>query len=276
MNFTSICLVNMILMLLTTINSICNANANILNEQMFNVDVNEGLSDDKFSILERNLRNLKKIREKNQLEVLIQESAKFFETCPLVFDLKKHLAITKTKPVQQFNSVNAKHHVKCVDPSPAVMMGNLVRLQFIFKDLTGILDIPPVQALFQNYIKNEGIQDTADAITYGSPVCGHSKNFSQIHEMSICPWHTKIEIRENKYPTMIANVKCNCDDCQKLSNPNEDVVYRCQAVDRLSPALVRNEYCDQTTGVFEWVPILERINVACVCGRKDKLYYATT
>jgi hypothetical protein len=211
------------------------------------------------------LDKLMRIKVKGLLGELITEADRLFQKCPPTKDFLNSIMIKKS------------NNQKCSDPTPSVMMANLVKIQYILKDLSGMLDIAYVQDVFKKYINNH-VPITKNSFVFGSKRCNDNlANLTQINEMTTCPWHTRIEIRENRYPHMVSHARCNCLNCMHLKVLKDDVKYRCQELYRLSPALIRDEHCDgdERVGVYEWKPILEKIAVSCVCSRSNKPLIAT-
>jgi hypothetical protein len=213
------------------------------------------------------VNKLENVRVKDDINKLIIEADNLIHKCTSTKDFVKPIGIQSKK------DDHAKS--KCFDPSPSEMMSKLVMLQFIFKDLSGVLDISSVQNVFKNYI-NRDISISDNPLAFGSKRCKDNySNLTHLNELTICPWHTRIQIRENRYPYMITQSKCNCQNCLHLNTPNEDAVFKCMPVYKLIPALIRDSKCDASVGVYKWKPILERIAVTCVCSRSKEVLVAT-
>jgi hypothetical protein len=204
---------------------------------------------------------MQRMMVKNAFEELITDARDLVQKCSPIKDFLKPI---KTKFPTDFS--------KCSDPTPNVMMKNLVKLNFMFKNLNGIMDIDSVQYLFKNLIIQD-LPTKKNSLVLGAKRCeDENSNSTEINEMTICPWITRIEIRENKYPYMVTHAVCSCVNCLHLNEPVDDVKYGCQLVYRLTPALIRNEKCNG--GSFEWKPILEKIAVTCVCSRSETVLLA--
>ena len=178
----------------------------------------------------------------------------------------------KTKQINKFKT-SSKSKSACKDPLPSVMLANFVTFQYSLKAISGILDISNIQDAFKKYINNE-IPHTHDPLTFGSLKCeGNKMNATNLNELSVCPWHTTVEVRENRYPMMVTHAKCNCEKCLHLNlyETNFDEKFKCTPLYRLAPALLREDDCNSQTGVYEWKPILEKIPVLCVCSRSKKI-----
>jgi hypothetical protein len=212
----------------------------------------------------RLLKSFSTIKGKSLMEELIMEADNLFQKCPPKQDFLHSI---------KFHDDRHKNF-KCSDPKPSVMMANYVNMHYLFKDLGGMFDIASVQNVFKKYI-NLDVPITHNQFAFGSKKCNGDSNLTQINEMTICPWHTRIEIRHNRYPYIVTHATCNCGNCLHLTLPKFDAIYKCQPLYRLSPALLRDEKCDPRGGIFEWQPILEAISVTCVCSRSDKLLIAT-
>ena len=221
-----------------------------------------------FGNTEESVKRIAKLKDKKLIDNLLIEAQAIFNHCSSTGDFIKPFSKVK---------LNSDPKNVCTDPAPAVMLANLVKIQYIFKDLIGLLDIKEVQGAFSKYI-DTNVPETRDPLTFGSHMCETKDlNLTKINEMSICPWHATIHIRENRYPMMVSHAKCNCKQCLHLKDMTikQDVNYKCMPVYRLSPALIRDENCDPNIGVYEWRPILEKIAVTCVCSRDNKLFLAT-
>lgn len=221
-----------------------------------------------FGSMEFDLKRVTRDKEKTLIDELLKEAESIFGDCKTGKEF--------TKPINKIkNPPDSK--ITCTDPSPSIMLANLVKLQYIFKDLGGLLDIREVQDAFKKYI-NPYVQLTNDPLVFGSRECvNNEQNMTQINELSICPWHATIQIRENRYPMMVSHAKCNCKSCLHMSKDLNriDTTFMCTPVYRLTPALMREEHCDQSTGVYEWKPILERIAFSCVCSGSRKVLIAS-
>jgi hypothetical protein len=106
-------------------------------------------------------------------------------------------------------------------------------------------------------------------------VCEDEKNKNNnflIHKRSLCPWYTKIITREDRYPSLVREVRCSCTSCNNnkriiFNQRSHNKTYECLPV--MSPSVgLKRGICDKN-GIFEWTPTVESLNVACVCSLKD-------
>ena len=102
-------------------------------------------------------------------------------------------------------------------------------------------------------------------------ICEEDKNKnnnSLIYKRSLCPWYTKIMIREDRYPPFAKEVRCACESCNtknfKLNPKSPNGTYYCLPV--MSPSVgLKRGICGRN-GIYEWTPTIENFNVACVCA----------
>jgi hypothetical protein len=187
-------------------------------------------------------------------------------------EVKSILKSMKTKKI--IKPTNHSSNGTCQDPMPAVKHGIFIKFQYIFKDLIGLMDIKDVQQAFNEFI-DSSVYEAKNVLIFDSEACDVETNLTKINELSTCPWHTRIEMRENRYPMMMSQVKCNCQKCLHFNDEMKkvDANFACMPVYRLSTALIRDENCDSSlNGIYQWRPILEKISVSCVCTRVDKLF----
>ena len=173
-------------------------------------------------------------------------------------------------------SASASSGGRCEDPSDDGMLTAYVKMNYLFKEMQGMLDLKPVEEIFKDLIVAPKVIKNGKMLpTFGNTECLEDmRNFSLINEAVLCPWHTQIEFRIDRYPRMITRIKCNCQSCFE-SHPHivveylkEDLRYTCQELMKLQPALVRSEKC--INGTYEWVPVLERVATACICANKQR------
>ena len=204
------------------------------------------------------IKLLKDAKEKTEFTNFINIARKHFGTCGILESYKKIN-----------NKVSSVKTGECADPSETDMMINLVKLTFYFKELSGVLDLDSVQEIYQHLIIQKKPTLLKNTISYGETSCYDDYsdlNMTKINEMAICPWHTKVVTRKDRYPSVVLHTVCNCEKCQRVNTENEDVAYKCQPVYKLSPALIKSHKCNTDTNVYEWIPALEKIAVACVCA----------
>lgn len=82
--------------------------------------------------------------------------------------------------------------------------------------------------------------------------------------MPICPWHYELTLRDNIYPYMRINAKCNCVDC--LAKTKFDAKYTmsyCRQVFTLMPVLIKTR---TQSADFEWKFAMEQVATSCVCS----------
>jgi hypothetical protein len=79
-------------------------------------------------------------------------------------------------------------------------------MEFLLKVL---MDIKDVQRGLNEFI-DSSVYEAKNVLIFDSEACDVETNLTKINELSTCPWHTRIEIRENRYPMMMSQVKCNC------------------------------------------------------------------
>ena len=104
-------------------------------------------------------------------------------------------------------------------------------------------------------------------------VCEDDKSTNSnflIHKKSLCPWYTKVITREDRYPSLVKEVRCSCTSCNNNKrtkfNQSQNKTYECLPV--MSPSVgLKRGICDQN-GIYEWAPTVESFNVACVCSLK--------
>ena len=77
-----------------------------------------------------------------------------------------------------------------------------------------------------------------------------------------------VVFRPDRYPPYRSIVKCTCDSCQAMDTNLPKKLFTCYPVFTKVPVLVRSE-CG-SDGFYRWIPRLEEINVACVCGHAFK------
>jgi hypothetical protein len=260
----------LILTIFLQISQICLMHSIKFNDTSISYENKANFAFKSFGKIEHEMKRAVKEKEKTLIDDLIKEAQSIFQDC------KSERGFTK--PLNKFKTTAIDSKSLCQDPAPSVMLANLVKLQYIFKDLGGLLDIREVQDAFKKYI-NPFIPVTHQPLVFGSQACdSDDMNITQINELSICPWHANVQIRENRYPMMVSHAKCNCQHCLHLNRDaiKLDAQFKCAPVYRLTPALIRDENCDPTVGVYEWKPILEKIAVSCVCSRAHKLFLAVS
>jgi hypothetical protein len=102
-----------------------------------------------------------------------------------------------------------------------------------------------------------------DTIYYGSKNC-HSKTHIEDFQQGICPWHYHVTYRDDRYPLLQMNAKCNCDKCDYIEIKDDDAFleYKCRPLKKLKTVLIRGKCFN---GKYEWIPALEYTSEACIC-----------
>jgi hypothetical protein len=191
------------------------------------------------------------------------------------FLTKAHQHFNKSDILQAYQKTKSNSNSKCVDPNEEEMMINLVRLTLTFKELSGVLDLETVREIYKKVIVSDS-PDTKYLILYGDTRCIEQINSTKINEISVCPWHTTVDLRRNRYPSMVSHAVCSCDKCLGLNSNKVDKQFKCKPVYKLTPALIRDEQCNSITGVYDWKPIIEKIAVSCVCADERSIVTASS
>lgn len=83
------------------------------------------------------------------------------------------------------------------------------------------------------------------------------------HHQSLCPWQYIHKYRKDKFPRYLLEAKCTCKKCNLEKHLNSGD-YGCIPVYESSLVLVKRN-CG-LDGFYKWMPAVEKINMACVCG----------
>lgn len=177
--------------------------------------------------------------------------------------------ISKSSKKSKFIS-NGIVKLKCEDPSSSVLHNAYLRINTLFRESDALIQLPVIEEMFKNLTVS--MRDINESLLphFGNDKCAdNNKNFSVDSESSLCPWHTKIEIRNDRYPYSVTRIKCNCKSCFKNFPLIEsayigyDEKFHCKEQMSLKPALMRTNKC--TNGYYEWIPVLESLPTHCIC-----------
>jgi hypothetical protein len=146
----------------------------------------------------------------------------------------------------------------CTDPDEGEKFNTLE----VFKYTTGLLGVDAIAHLFERFDDRTAPVNQTTFARIGMTDC-FDGNLTAIYERALCPWHNHVTVREDRYPFLLSNARCNCADC--IEKHSEDTRYRCEEVIRKTPGLKRSPVC--VKGKFEWKPIMENVSVACVCAK---------
>jgi hypothetical protein len=155
-----------------------------------------------------------------------------------------------------------KSKVKCdLDPIENCSIQSIEYLeklfQYHFGKVEDTLRVYEVPNLRQDY-------EIVDSISNEMPPFCEYESLAN----ELCPSNDKIITRNNLYPFLRNEVQCNCFNCDIVTN--YDVRLSCRSIKKHYPVLIRGE-CNSITKNYEWRPGLERVSIACVCGRSPGL-----
>ncbi len=171
--------------------------------------------------------------------------------------------LSSTKSVR--NIVSNKTS-SCVDPDVSILEDKRIEMMKILYDGFSILDHPAVLKMLDNVkIHNFLPQTDSESLEYGSKSCNESLlKILHDHERGLCPWHYKVEYRNDRYPMTRMQAKCNCNGCYFVNNRtiSEGNDFNCRKIKKLMPVLVRG---DCFNGVYNWNMMFEHVSVACMC-----------
>lgn len=111
--------------------------------------------------------------------------------------------------------------------------------------------------------------------TTGSPQCNLDKlvidKGRKDENIPVCPWHTVVSQRTNRYPFRRSHAHCNCENC--LATTDYDFegrrISKCIPNYTLKPCLVRIE----KNPIYEkWLFALEKVANSCICSLSIKLH----
>ena len=159
----------------------------------------------------------------------------------------------------------------CKDPDLSFIEERRVDMMRLFYDGFSILDHAAVIKILENFtIGSDQASDTVDSLEYGAKQCNESSlKILHDHERGLCPWHYKIEYRNDRYPMTRLQAKCNCNNgCYFLNNKinSDGKDFDCHPIRKLMPILVRGDCAD---GVFNWNIMFENVAIACMCMKND-------
>ena len=155
----------------------------------------------------------------------------------------------------------------CQDPVPEERSKYLLEMTYLFKDTAGILDLAPIKSIYSSIIQNKVVESESPLKSEERVDCTDSLDLFKLSDFKLCPSHQVLKIRENIYPSIKTETKCNCERCLQLGDVKDDVIYKCQPVIQLVPALMRTNEC--IDGVYRWKPVLEKNAVACICSQSS-------
>lgn len=168
---------------------------------------------------------------------------------------------------QNSNKKKTNKTENCMDPSPEQRSKYLLEMNYLFKDTAGILNLTPIKEIYSSIIRDEVEETEIPLKSEERQECMENLDLLRPSDFKLCPSHQVLKIRENMYPSMKSETKCNCEKCLQLGDVTDDVVYKCQPVKILVPALIRTDEC--IDGLYRWKPILEKNSVACICGQAN-------
>lgn len=137
--------------------------------------------------------------------------------------------------------------------------------------------IPQFRHIFQEKFKiinrNYDLNDD-EFIEMGSTSC-HLEQiaFSSLKKTAaVCPWHWVLIERDDLYPFVRANAKCNCKDClAKTVYDTKNVnLSQCEQKIMLLPSLVRQSV---SGGLEKWRFSLEEVPSSCYCAIKLNIFF---
>ena len=98
----------------------------------------------------------------------------------------------------------------------------------------------------------------------------NDRNLTSLNQQSLCPWKYVVTLNIDRFPPYRSVAKCTCDSCQSIEGTLSKKIYICYPVYQRVPSLIKGE-CG-ADGYFQWIPKMEEINVACVCGHTLKYF----
>ena len=98
---------------------------------------------------------------------------------------------------------------------------------------------------------------------------------SEINELSVCPWKWTVSHNPNRYPPTLLEAKCICDSCAGMKPDN----FECVPVNKTIAIMRRDvtSLCSASNNglshsVYNWVPDIMQVRVACICVFKSKTF----
>lgn len=135
-------------------------------------------------------------------------------------------------------------------------------------------------------VKGKESMDVKGQRIYGRPRCRERLNrrSSNLMEISLCPWYVEMTYDDNRYPDLMANVRCRCKHCYDFdgikANASSKTVEapRCKEIKQLYKVLrlrknsVGDPICEPSNrAVHKYENSFEEVTVGCTCAlRKDK------
>lgn len=159
------------------------------------------------------------------------------------------------------NKLN-KSTFKCFNPSSSELEKQYLKYFVKFKNLEDLINIP----MITKHISSDLVISQFDSVSsketfvYGNQECNTEVQDIQ-ENMALCPWHTTLQYRLDRYPYLQAQAVCNCHRCKHaiLKNAFE---HTCQKYTVLRPVLKKGACIN---GVFKWFEALEPVSIACLC-----------
>lgn len=153
-------------------------------------------------------------------------------------------------------------HQHCVNPSSTELEKQYLKLQLRLQNVEDMINIADFEKLINIKLVKLPYINASETFNYGNKECNSSLK-DRPHNMALCPWHTALHYRLNRYPHLQTQAICNCKNCPNLAAPN-DFQYSCQQFRVYKPVLEKGN-CER--GVYKWREALEPVSVACLCQR---------
>lgn len=182
-------------------------------------------------------------------------------TCLLLKKLEETSELFKiTLSTRECNKLGFQVQSSCEDPTNEELAKKLLDFEESLSMGMQLSPIPNVLSSLGHLIVDDNHYN--ETIYYGSKNCRlttHIEDFQQ----GICPWHYHVTYRENKYPQLQMNAKCNCDKCDYIEIKDDDILeYKCRPLRNLKGVLIRGKCLN---GKYDWYPALEYTSEACLC-----------
>lgn len=111
-----------------------------------------------------------------------------------------------------------------------------------------------------------------DSLFSNSQCNSEERNKTKINEQSVCPWESVVIQRLDRYPFHREVALCTCGTCSSEIDEFPNSLFSCMPISKTLPVLIKKKNKCDSEGYAVWEKKFEKINVACVCGLRNKHY----